>query len=156
MVRIAFYNKRKEYLINELEQRLVLLSNRAKYIQENLNGTIDLRRKKHQQVLELLESKQYVKINGDFNYLTKMAMDSVTEERVQIIMKEKTDTETDLKILRRTTLENMWMNELNDLEKEYFKYKMAREQLQLGKGSTTTKTKTKTKKVIKRKVTNKK
>ena len=156
LVRIAFYNKRKEYLINELEQRLVLLSNRAKYIQENLNGTIDLRRKKHQQVLELLESKQYVKINGDFNYLTKMAMDSVTEERVQIIMKEKTDTETDLKILRRTTLENMWMNELNGLEKEYSKYKMAREQLQLGKGSTTTKTKTKTKKVIKRKVTNKK
>ncbi len=151
-VRIAFYEKRKLYLINELEQRLVLLSNRAKYIQENLNGSIDLRKKKMQQVVELLESKQYVRINGDYNYLTKMAMDSVTEERVETIMKEKADTEIELETLRKTTLEKMWMNELKALEKEYGKYKTQREQLQLGNGSN----KTTQKKVVKKRAPKKK
>jgi DNA topoisomerase II len=145
-VRIAFYEKRKLYLINELEQRLVLLSNRAKYIQENLNGSIDLRKKKMQQVIELLESKEYVRINGDFNYLTKMAMDSVTEERVETIMKEKADTEMELETLRKTSLEKMWMDELKALEKEYGKYKSHREQLQLGNGTN----KTTQKKVVKK------
>ena len=91
-----------------------------------------------QQVVELLESKQYVRINGDYNYLTKMAMDSVTEERVETIMKEKADTEIELETLRKTTLEKMWMNELKALEKEYGKYKTQREQLQLGNGSNKT------------------
>ena len=151
-VRIAFYEKRKLFLINELEQKLVLLSNRAKYIQENLNGTIDLRKKKLQQVIELLESKEYVRINGDYNYLTKMAMDSVTEERVATIMKEKADTEIELETLRKTSLEKMWMNELKALEKEYGKYKCHREQLQLGNGSK----KTTQKKVVKKKAPKKK
>ena len=151
-VRIAFYEKRKLYLINELEQRLVLLSNRAKYIQENLNGSIDLRKKKMQQVVELLESKEYVRINGDFNYLTKMAMDSVTEERVGTIMKEKADTEMELETLRKTSLEKMWMSELKALEKEYGKYKTHREQLQLGNGSN----KSTQKKVVKKRAPKKK
>ena len=151
-VRIAFYEKRKLFLINELEQKLVLLSNRAKYIQENLNGTIDLRKKKLQQVIELLESKEYVRINGDYNYLTKMAMDSVTEERVETIMKEKADTEIELETLRKTSLEKMWMNELKALEKEYGKYKCHREQLQLGNGSK----KTTQKKVVKKRAPKKK
>ena len=151
-VRIAFYEKRKMYLINELEQRLVLLSNRAKYIQENLNGSIDLRKKKMQQVVELLESKEYVRINGDYNYLTKMAMDSVTEERVETIMKEKADTEMELETLRKTSLEKMWITELKALEKEYGKYKTHREQLQLGNGIK----KTTQKKVVKKRAPKKK
>ena len=50
-----------------------------------------------------------------------MAMDSVTEERVETIMKEKADTEIELETLRKTSLEKMWMNELKALEKEYGK-----------------------------------
>jgi len=49
-IRINLYQKRKNYLINEMEKKLIRLSNRAKYIQETLNGTIDLRRKKSEQV----------------------------------------------------------------------------------------------------------
>jgi DNA topoisomerase-2 len=144
-VRLTMYDKRKKYLINELEKRLVMLSNKAKYIQENLKGTIDLRRKKQQQVVELLESKHYDKIKDSYDYLTKMAMDSVTEERVNAIMKDKEDAEMELNTLRKTTLEKMWLTELNVLEKEYMKYKALRERIQAGEGAT------KVKKVIKKK-----
>ena len=47
-------------------------------------------------------------------------------------MKEKENTETELDILRKTTLEKMWVAELDNLDKEYSKYKTKREKIQAG------------------------
>ena len=150
-VRINVYQKRKEYLIKEMERKLVRLSNRAKYIQETLAGTIDLRRKKSEQVTELLTKKKYDMIDGDFKYLIKMPMDSVTEENVANIMKEKENTELELDTLRKTTVEKMWITELNTLEKEYAKYKTKREKIQTEGPSKKSSQATKKKVVIKKK-----
>ena len=149
-VRISLYQKRKAYLIEEMERKMVKLSNRAKYIQETLAGTIDLRRKKADVVTKLLQDKQYVMIDGDYKYLIKMPMDSVTEENVEQIMKEKADTEHALDVLKKTTVEKMWLKELDHLSNEYAKYKTKREKLQLGEQKTSSKT-TKTTKVVKSK-----
>jgi DNA topoisomerase-2 len=115
-VRMETYRKRKNALVLEMEQKLVKLSNRARYIQDTLKGTIDLRRKTTAQVNELLTTMQFTMIDGDFKYLIKMPMDSVTDENVAAIMKEKADTETELATLRGTTLEAMWLRELEALE----------------------------------------
>ena len=45
-----------------VEKELKLLSNKAKYIQENLDGTIDLRNKKKDLIIKMLEDKEYDKI----------------------------------------------------------------------------------------------
>lgn len=148
-IRLALYQKRKDYLVRDMEKKLVRLSNRAKYIQETLAGTIDLRRKKSQEVTELLNGKGYNLIDGDYKYLVKMPMDSVTEENVDTIMKEKATTETELEILKKTSLEKMWITELNNLDKEYTKYKTKREKIQQGSGNTKQSTTTK-KKVVKK------
>jgi DNA topoisomerase-2 len=149
-VRIALYQKRKAYLVEEMERKLVKLSNRAKYIQETLAGTIDLRRKKADVVTKLLQDKQYAMIDGDYKYLIKMPMDSVTEENVEQIMKETKDTEHALDVLKKTTVEKMWLKELSNLSSDYAKYKTKREKLQLGEQKTSSKaTKAKTTKVVK-------
>ena len=131
-VRIGLYQTRKDHLIKEMKKKLIRLSNRATYILETLNGTVDLRRKKSDQVTELLTQKQYATIDGDFKYLIKMPMDSVTEENVANIVKEKENTEKELQILEKTTTEKMWLSELTTLEKEYAKYKVKREKIQAG------------------------
>jgi DNA topoisomerase-2 len=129
-VRIGVYQKRKEFLLMHMEKKLVKLSSRARYIQLTLNGSIDLRKKTSQQVNDLLDGMKFVTIDGDYKYLIKMPMDSVTEENVSSIMKDKTDTEAELELLKSTTLENMWLGELAKLESEYDSYKKKREVLQ--------------------------
>jgi DNA topoisomerase-2 len=148
-VRIATYGKRKAFLIDDLQKKLIKLSNRAKYILAILDGSVDLRKKKADVVTELLTSKGFALIDGDFKYLIKMPMDSVTEENVERILKEKGDAEAELKLLQATTLETMWLAELDVLQKDYTGYKKKREQIQAGSG---TKPKTVTKKrVVKKK-----
>ena len=131
-IRIDTYAKRKEAQIAEMRRLLVKLSNRAKYILANLDGSIDLRRKSATQVMEMLEAKSFDKIDGDFKYLVKMPMDSVTNENVANILKEKETTEAELATLIGTTLEQMWLHELDVFEKEYDVYKKTREALVQG------------------------
>lgn len=133
-VRMGIYQKRKAYLVDDMEKKLVKLSNRARYIQETLAGTIDLRRKTGVQVTELLVGMKFALYDGDYKYLIKMPMDSVTQENVANIMKEKETTETDLVALKATPLEKLWTNELDILNAEYDKYKKHREQIQQGSG----------------------
>jgi DNA topoisomerase-2 len=131
-VRMDMYAKRKAFLVEDLRKRLVKLSNRARYILATLDGTVDLRRKSGQVVHDLLVAGGYDLIDGDFKYLIKMPMDSVTEENVAHILKEKDTAEADLAKLIGTSLESMWLSELRVLEREYDAYRTKREQVQAG------------------------
>ena len=133
-VRLGIYQKRKAHLVEDMEKKLVKLSNRARYIQETLAGTIDLRRKTSTQVTDLLTGMKFALYDGDYKYLIKMPMDSVTQENVANIMKEKETTEMELAALKATPLEKLWTNELDVLDAEYDKYKKHREQIQAGSG----------------------
>ncbi len=126
-VRLTVYGKRKEALMKEMQKKLVKLSNRARYILETLDGVVDLRRKNAQQVSELMVARKFDVLDGDYKYLIKMPMDSVTQENVQNILKEKEETEKLLADLAATTLEKMWLCELDEFEKEYGNYKKRRE-----------------------------
>ena len=121
VTRMKTYQKRKEALICTMEKLLVRLSNRARYILETLSGDVDLRKKTGQQVLELLTGRGFIQLDGDYSYLIKMPMDSVTEENVAKILKEKADTENELAVLKATTLEQIWMKELDVFEAKYGK-----------------------------------
>jgi DNA topoisomerase-2 len=132
VIRLATYGKRKEFMLADLRKRLVRLTNRARYIQETLDGLVDLRRKSAVQVSELLASRKFDQIEGDYKYLIKMSMDSVTQENVASILKEKADAEQELARLSAMTLEQMWIGELDVLEREYDVYKRKRETIQLG------------------------
>lgn len=116
--RVQMYRQRIEYIIAVLQKELCLLSNKAKYITENLEGTIDLRRKKKQQIIDLLISKEYDMMDDDveFKYLVKMPMDSVSEENVAKIMKQKGEKETELAKYQKMKPTSLWLSELKELD----------------------------------------
>ena len=117
-VRLDYYQKRKEFQIDSLEKELKLLSNKAKYIKENLNGTIDLRNKKKNIIIKMLEDKLYDKIeqDNDYKYLLKMPMDSVSDENAEKINQDKINKEKELEELKGTSIEYIWLKELNELK----------------------------------------
>ena len=143
------YNKRKEHLIDSIEKILVVLSNKARYIQELLDGTIDLRKRKRDEIVALLSEKGYQTIDDDseYKYLTKMPMDSVSEENVAKINKEHEDKLDELERIKETTIHCMWLQDLELLEKEYQIYKEERTCKQTGKPNIDKKKKVVVKKV---------
>ena len=124
--RLQMYQVRKDYLTTMLEKELVILSNKRNYIQENLDGSIDLRKKKKEEITQLLKEKGYFEMENDYKYLTKMTMDSVTEENIEKLFKEYENKSIELSFVKNTTIYQMWMKELDVLEKEYLIYKRER------------------------------
>jgi DNA topoisomerase-2 len=134
VTRLEMYQTRKNYLIASLEKEVKTLSNKARYITEILEDTIDLRKKKKEQIVAMLLEKSYDLLDGDeeYKYLIKMPMDSVTEENVEKLYKERTNKIQELDIVKATTNHQMWSSELDNLLKHYLEYKEDRERLTNG------------------------
>ena len=116
-VRKEGYKKRKENLIKELGDLVNILNNKARYLKEILDDTIDLRRKKSKDIDKLLKDKKYDMQDGSYKYLRGMTMDMVSEENVKSIMSQSRNKENELKKLKATTIVNMWLEDLMQLEK---------------------------------------
>ena len=123
VTRLDLYQKRKDYMVDSLSKELLVLSNKSRYIRELLVGTIDFRNKKKEAVIQMLNEKKYSVMNDDeeFKYLTKLPMDSVTEENVERLNKEHADKVSELDYVKTTSTSEMWLKELDVLEKEYVK-----------------------------------
>ena len=130
--RLELFKIRKEYQLKELEEELLILSNKARYIQETLDSIIDLKRKTKENIDKLLEERKFTKINSDYKYLIKMPMDSVSEENVDKLLKDKNRVEDLYKNLKKKTIEEIWMEELNNLKKLYLEYQKERVKIQNG------------------------
>lgn len=124
--RLALYTIRKEWLVGNMTRELVKLSNRARYIVALLEDRIDLRRKNKGEVASMLADAGFARIDGDYTYLTKMPMDSVTVELVDKILSEQGNKEAELEVLRNKNEQAMWIEELNALEVEYVRYRQER------------------------------
>lgn len=157
VTRLAFYGKRKDALIAGLRKELMVLSNRARYITELLEDTIDLRRKTNKQLVELLKERKYDSMDaqsGDekgedesssssssssgqgYKYLLKLPMDSVSEENVKKLLNEKEKKEAELSELTSKTVEQMWLKDLEELEVEYNKFIEATTYSAIGESAT--------------------
>jgi DNA topoisomerase-2 len=128
VTRLKLYSIRKAYLIDLLERELIVLENKARYIQELLDGTIDLRKKKKEEIVNMLLTKSYAVINedNDFKYLVRMPMDSVSEENVEKLNREHKDKSDELQLIKEMSEQQMWLKELENLTQEYLKYKAER------------------------------
>ena len=129
-VRMDMYAKRKCAQVNQLKTKVKELSNRAKFILEVVNNTIDLRKFADDTEMDAaLSAKQYDKVQDKYDYLTHMPMHNMNKSRVQKILREKEELIHELDILEKTELSAIWLDELEVFEKEYAKYKASREQL---------------------------
>ena len=80
-------------------------------------------------------------------------MDSVTEENVARLNKEHGDKKSELEIVKSTTINKMWLNELEALKEQYIEYKEERNRLMNGEDVKSKKkvvSKTAVKKVVKK------
>ena len=90
--------------------------------------------------------------DDEYKYLVRMPMDSVSEENVDKLVAEHRTKSAELERIKNTTIQQMWLTELDILENEYKEYQKERALAQQGDVKTTKKkTVTKvTKKVVKK------
>ena len=127
--RLSLYSKRKAAMLAQLGNELRVLTNRARYIQEVLDDSLELRRQTKEAVFAKMTAHGYEHIEGDteFKYLLKMPMDSVTDENVRHLLAERDSKRAQHQGLTDTTIHALWTKDLDELETEYKKWAAAAE-----------------------------
>ena len=127
VVRLDTYAKRKAHLLAEMQERYRKARNRADFIQRILDRSLELRGRKRSDIETELDAGGFDRIAGDFAYLLKMQMDSVSAERAEALVKEKTDIETEIQVLGQKSERELWSHDLDLFETAYRSYRGRRE-----------------------------
>lgn len=121
-VRYSLYEVRKEGIIKSLEEELLYLRNKIKFIGEIINNTISLKERDDESLNKELTTKKYALKDGSYDYLLNIQVRSMTSKRIKELTDKETDVKHQLDRYRIKTIKDIWRGEMDDLVKDYNKW----------------------------------
>ncbi|KZT24682.1 type II DNA topoisomerase [Neolentinus lepideus HHB14362 ss-1] len=148
-IRLAHYQKRKDYLANELQNQLDKLSNQARFVQmivdkelvvsnrKKVDIVAELRKKNFRpfpkvakakaagetdQIVELENAEEEEAATGassDYDYLLGMAIWSLTKEKIERLRQQASEKEQELLALLALTPIQLWNTDLDQFLEEW-------------------------------------
>ncbi|KAF2675536.1 type II DNA topoisomerase [Microthyrium microscopicum] len=150
-VRLKFYEKRKQHLLDEMNKDLERSTNQARFIKMIIDGKLSVSKKKKAVLVEELRSLKFKPFPkkedaakagekeltvededeaadneeqmaggaADFDYLLGMAIWSLTQERVEKLMKQIGDKELEIDTLIKLSPKDLWTTDLDDFVNEW-------------------------------------
>ncbi|KAH9065029.1 DNA topoisomerase II [Lactarius vividus] len=145
--RLAYYQKRKDFLANELQLQFEKLSNQARFVQMIVNKELVVSNRKKADIVAELRQKSFrpfpkvpkAKAAGenedaeeeeseaasgastDYDYLLGMAIWSLTREKIERLLQQAADKEKELLALLELTPIQIWNTDLDHFLAEWDK-----------------------------------
>ena len=95
-----------------------ILENKVRFINYVVDDTLDIRKYTKQELHTwLLEHTFTIEDNNTFGYLINMPMYQMTKDMVAQLNKAHSDKQQEYTSVFDTSIENMWLNDLQDLDK---------------------------------------
>lgn len=124
--RIKWYKIRKDYLINKLEDEILYLDARIRFIMDIIENKLKIMNRKKNDIEEYLIKNEFPKKKMDdknnYDYLIKMPIWNLTYEKKEELLKELNNKKDILSNIKNKKLEKMWLEDLEVFEKDYNKY----------------------------------
>ena len=151
-VRLKGYETRKDLEMKRLERELREYDAKARFLLALLEDRMDLRRKSDEQIIDALKAENIPALDGldkpdsidSYDYLLKMRMDRVKTSAVEDARKAVEVARTALETLKGTSVETLWIRDLDVFESTWATLQVTREAARTG-----TPLRKETKKVIK-------
>ena len=118
--RFKYYIRRKEYLLEIFEYKLLISNNKKRFIENILNGTLILRNKSIEILeKELFEEKYDSDRKDNFDYLLSLNVRQMTKDNVDKLTNEIIKLTTERDVLKGTEPKTLWLNDLKELEESF-------------------------------------
>ena len=115
-VRLGWYQTRKDYLIDKTEKQLSLVTNKARFIKDIIDGKLKINNVPKEKIVTYLKTNAYDTVHSSYDYLLSMAIHSLTKERYEKLLLEKEGCIIALKTLKATDPKEMYLGDLKKLK----------------------------------------
>jgi len=116
--RLSFYHKRKEYLLNKMKHDLKILSNRGRFIKGILDGKLEVKNSTKDKIISDIEAFGLEKIDGDYDYLLRMPLWSLTKEMFEKLKLDFKNKKEEIEKLNVVEPRDMYLDDLQELRKK--------------------------------------
>lgn len=114
-IRMEYYTKRKEFIIERTREELSYLKSIELFISEIVENRIIIAKKSKDQIIKQLE--KYDKIimkDGSYQYLLRMAIYSLSKEKIREIQEDRKSKEDFLDYLLTRNESDLWKEDLKE------------------------------------------
>ena len=125
-IRLEFYTKRREHIIQVLTRELEILESKVRFINEYINGDIELNRKSKDYIVSLLAERGYPKhreqtdnseANGkSYDYLIRMPLIALTLEKTEELNRQTEAKRAQLQDIQRKSERDLWREDLLNIQ----------------------------------------
>ena len=116
--RLGFYDKRKKYLLDKIEDEMKVLSNRAKFIKAIIENKLEVKNVKKDVIIKNIDTLNIDKIDGGYDYLLRMPIWSLTKELYDKLKEDFKTKEQEREKLLKLSPKDMYLEDLQELKKK--------------------------------------
>jgi hypothetical protein len=116
-VEACFYDKRKAFIINRLENELSILSNKARFIKSIITGKLKVNNVPRKEIILYLEKDNFDQHGGSYQYLLALPIYSLTKETYEALLADMSQKAKELADIKEKQPIDMYREDLNQLKK---------------------------------------
>lgn len=116
--RLSYYVKRKEFMLDKMTHELKVLGNRGKFIKLILDGKIIVNGKPKTDIITQIEKNSIDKIDGDYDYLLRMPIYSLTIEMFEKLKEDFKNKKEEISLLKLVDPKDMYLDDLSELKRK--------------------------------------
>ena len=118
VLRLKYYQKRKNYLLDSMKSNLVKLASKYYFIKAVVDGDIVVNKQKKDKIIAQIKKFDKIKpIDGSYEYLLQMPIYQLTFERMEELKKQIEEGKEEYKKTKDTSIQDMWLVDLKELQK---------------------------------------
>lgn len=113
-IRLEYYQKRKEYLLEKYMQKMRVLASKYVFCDGVIRETIKVAKMpKEKIVAQLDKDERIIKVDDSYDYLLRMPIYSISKEKMAEMKEQLSKLSEELKTIKKTTKEEMWSADMD-------------------------------------------
>jgi DNA topoisomerase-2 len=116
--RLSYYDKRKSYLLDKMENDLKVLANRGRFIKAILDNKLEVKNIPKDDLLKSIESFNFEKVDDGYDYLLRMPIWSLTKEMFDKLKEDFKIKKDEMDKLALIDPKDMYLTDLSELKKK--------------------------------------
>ncbi len=126
--RYKTYKLRIAHILKELKYKLLIVESKYRFINDIIENKININKKRKDEIIGIFEKHNYVKLKtnyydeehtADYDYLLSIRIDNFTYEKLTSLEKDIDNILKEIQSIEKTTIEEIWLNELDEFEAAY-------------------------------------